>query len=117
MVYMLILGVSLSALSKSVVLVNPDIPEAKKLRSWYVIVRKLLSITPLSSLLIMIVNYNFVYRYDSEGKESSLASVSSGMSPSRSGSRSMYSDRVLLSHITKNPSLGDDKVFYHELSL
>ncbi len=115
---MLFLGVSLSALSKSVVLVNPDIPEAKKLRSWYVIVRKLLSITPLSSLLIMIVNYNFVYRYDSEGKESSLASVSSGMSPtSKSGLRSMYSDRVLLSHITKNPSLGDDKVFYHELSL
>ncbi|GMY15506.1 replication protein A 70 kDa DNA-binding subunit B [Fagus crenata] len=75
-------GVSLSALSKSVVLVNPDIPEAKKLRSWY----------------------------DSEGKESSLASVSSGMSPtSKSGLRSMYSDRVLLSHITKNPSLGDDK--------
>lgn len=79
-------GVSLSALSKSVVLVNPDLPEAKKLRSWY----------------------------DSEGKESSLASVSSGMSPSsKSGSRSMYSDRVLLSHITKNPSLGDDKpVFF-----
>lgn len=27
-------GVSLSALGKSAVLINPDIPEAKKLRSW-----------------------------------------------------------------------------------
>ncbi|KAK7838737.1 replication protein A 70 kDa DNA-binding subunit B [Quercus suber] len=79
-------GVSLSALSRSVALVNPDLPEAKKLRSWY----------------------------DSEGKESSMASVSSGMSPSsKSGSRSMYSDRVSLSHIQKNPSLGDEKpVFF-----
>ena len=48
-------------------------------------------------------------RYDSEGKESSMASVSSGMSPSsKSGSRSMYS----LSHILKNPSLGEEKVLY-----
>ncbi|KAK4568007.1 hypothetical protein RGQ29_003674 [Quercus rubra] len=79
-------GVSLSTLSRSVVLVNPDLPEAKKLRSWY----------------------------DSEGKESSMASVSSGMSPSsKSGSRSMYSDRVSLSHIQKNPSLGEEKpVFF-----
>ncbi|KAG6620611.1 hypothetical protein I3842_Q058400 [Carya illinoinensis] len=79
-------GVSLSAISKSIVLVDPDIPEAKKLRSWY----------------------------DSEGKESSMASVSSGMSPSsRNGSRSMYSDRVSISYITKNPSLGEDKpVFF-----
>ncbi|KAK9996254.1 hypothetical protein SO802_020940 [Lithocarpus litseifolius] len=79
-------GVSLSTLSRSVVLVNPDLPEAKKLRSWY----------------------------DSEGKESSMASVSSGMSPSsKSGSRSMYSDRVSLSHILKNPSLGEEKpVFF-----
>ncbi|XP_040988573.1 replication protein A 70 kDa DNA-binding subunit B [Juglans microcarpa x Juglans regia] len=79
-------GVSLSAISRSIVLVDPDIPEAKKLRSWY----------------------------DSEGKESSMASVSSGMSPSsRNGSRSMYSDRVSISHITKNPSLGEDKpVFF-----
>ena len=51
--------------------------------------------------------------YDSEGKESSMASVSSGMSPSsKSGSRSMYSDRVSLSHILKNPSLGEEKVLY-----
>lgn len=27
-------GVSLSTLSRSTVLVNPDIPEAKKLRTW-----------------------------------------------------------------------------------
>ncbi|XP_050257037.1 replication protein A 70 kDa DNA-binding subunit B [Quercus robur] len=79
-------GVSLSTLSRSVALVNPDLPEAKKLRSWY----------------------------DSEGKESSLASVGSGMSPSsKSGLRSMYSDRVSLSHIQKNPSLGEEKpVFF-----
>jgi hypothetical protein len=65
----------------------------------------------------MFSHYNvFVNRYDAEGKGSSMASVSAGMSPStKSGSRSMYSDRVSLSHITKNPSLGDGKVFYHEL--
>ncbi|KAA8541041.1 hypothetical protein F0562_025004 [Nyssa sinensis] len=79
-------GVSLSALSKSIVVVNPDIPESNKLRSWY----------------------------DSEGKETSMASVGSGMSPtSQGGVRSMYSDRVSLSHITSNPSLGEDKpVFF-----
>ncbi|KAK3037962.1 hypothetical protein RJ639_030667 [Escallonia herrerae] len=79
-------GVSLSALSKSIVVINPDIPESKKLRSWY----------------------------DSEGKETSMASIGSGMSPStKSGTRSMYSDRVSLSHITSNPSLGEDKpVFF-----
>ncbi|XWS47924.1 hypothetical protein CRYUN_Cryun13aG0027900 [Craigia yunnanensis] len=75
-------GVSLSTLGKSTVLINPDIPEAKKLRSWY----------------------------DSEGKGSSMASISSGLSPSsKNGARSMYTDRVSLSHITGNQSLGDDK--------
>ncbi|XAR63809.1 hypothetical protein NMG60_11023902 [Bertholletia excelsa] len=80
-------GVSLSTLSRSVVMVNPDTPESKKLRSWY----------------------------DSEGKEVSMASVGSGMSPtSNTGTRSMYSDRVSLSYITKNPSLGEDKpVFFN----
>ncbi|KAA8542553.1 hypothetical protein F0562_023705 [Nyssa sinensis] len=79
-------GVSLSTLSKSIVVVNPDIPESKKLRSWY----------------------------DSEGKEASMAAVGSGMSPTtKSGTQSMYSDRVSLSHITSNPSLGEDKpVFF-----
>lgn len=58
----------------------------------------------------------FMDRYDSEGKESSMASVSSGMGPSsKSGSRSMYSDRVSLSHILKNPTLGEEKVLYQEL--
>ncbi|KAH6807726.1 RPA70-kDa subunit B [Perilla frutescens var. frutescens] len=75
-------GVSLSALSKSIVVVDPDTPEAKKLRSWY----------------------------DSEGKDTSMASVGSGLSPSnKNGARSMYSDRVSLSHITSNPSLGEEK--------
>ncbi|PON69693.1 Replication factor A protein [Trema orientale] len=79
-------GLSMSTLSRSMLLVNPDIPEAKKLRSWY----------------------------DSEGKGTLMASVSTGMSPSaRNGARSMYSDRVSLSHITGNPSLGEDKpVFF-----
>ncbi|KAK4436969.1 Replication protein A DNA-binding subunit B [Sesamum alatum] len=79
-------GVSLSALSKSIVVVNPDTPEAKKLKSWY----------------------------DSEGKDASLAAIGSGLSPStQSGTRSMYSDRVSLAHITGNPSLGEDKpVFF-----
>ncbi|KAF8408394.1 hypothetical protein HHK36_007544 [Tetracentron sinense] len=74
-------GVSLSSLSKSTVLLNSDIPESKKLRSWF----------------------------DSEGKGTSMASVGSGMiSTSKSGMRSMYSDRVCLFHITSNPSLGED---------
>ncbi|XP_013625590.1 PREDICTED: replication protein A 70 kDa DNA-binding subunit B [Brassica oleracea var. oleracea] len=79
-------GVSLSTISKSDVVVNPDIPEAAKLKSWY----------------------------DSEGKETSMSAIGSGMSPSaNSGSRSMYSDRACLSHFTTNPSLGEDKpVFF-----
>ncbi|KAK3029950.1 hypothetical protein RJ639_038178, partial [Escallonia herrerae] len=56
-------------------------------------------------------NVNAVDRYDSEGKETSMASIGSGMSLStKSGTRSMYSDRVSLSHITSNPSLGEDKL-------
>lgn len=75
-------GVSLSTISRSVVKVNPETPEAEKLRSWF----------------------------DSEGKGSSMDSVGSGITASsRNGSRSMYSDRVFLSHFTSNPSLGDDK--------
>ncbi|KAJ6339946.1 hypothetical protein OIU77_007819 [Salix suchowensis] len=59
-------GISLSTLGKSIVQVNPVISESKKLRNWY----------------------------DSEGKETSMASVGSGLSPStKSGGRSMYSDR------------------------
>ncbi|KAE9602219.1 hypothetical protein Lal_00049617 [Lupinus albus] len=75
-------GVSLSAINKSAVLINPDLPEANKLRCWY----------------------------DSEGKEAAMASVGAGSSPaSKNGNRSVYSDRVSLSHITSNPSLGEDK--------
>ncbi|XP_043704466.1 replication protein A 70 kDa DNA-binding subunit B [Telopea speciosissima] len=74
-------GVSLSSLTKSTVLLNPDIPESKKLKSWY----------------------------DSEGKGSPLASVGSGLvSTSTRTGRSLYSDRVFVSHITGNPSLGED---------
>ncbi|XP_057519872.1 replication protein A 70 kDa DNA-binding subunit B [Amaranthus tricolor] len=79
-------GVSLSAISKSIAKINPDIPESKKLKSWY----------------------------ESEGKEASMASVGAGMTPSNSGGRSMYTDRVSISHITSSPSLGEDKpVFFN----
>ncbi|XP_054807507.1 replication protein A 70 kDa DNA-binding subunit B [Prosopis cineraria] len=75
-------GVSLSTIGRSLVLANPDIPEAKKLRSWY----------------------------ESEGKDASLASMSSGTSSvSSNGMRSVFSDRVSLFHITSRPSLGEDK--------
>nr|GMC69614.1 replication protein A 70 kDa DNA-binding subunit B [Ipomoea batatas] len=79
-------GVSLSALSKSTVLVNPDVPKAKDLRAWF----------------------------DTEGKETSLASVGSGLSPSsKNGSWSIQTERVSLLHITSNPSLGEGKpVFF-----
>ncbi|CDY23091.1 BnaC07g30960D [Brassica napus] len=79
-------GVSLSTISRSNVVINPESPEAKKLKSWY----------------------------DSEGKETSMSSIGSGMSPSaKNGSWSMYADRVPLSQITSNPSLGEDKpVFF-----
>ncbi|KAG6404070.1 hypothetical protein SASPL_136307 [Salvia splendens] len=81
-------GVSLSALSKSIVLVDPDTPEAKKLRSWY----------------------------DSEGKDTSLAAIGNDSSLSnRNGARSMYTDRVTLSHITSNLSLGEDKPVYFSI--
>ncbi|XP_019199875.1 PREDICTED: replication protein A 70 kDa DNA-binding subunit B-like [Ipomoea nil] len=79
-------GVSLSALSKSTVLVNPDVPKAKDLRAWF----------------------------DAEGKETTLASVGSGLSPSsKNGSWSSQSERVSLLHITSNSSLGEGKpVFF-----
>ncbi|CAH8305494.1 unnamed protein product [Eruca vesicaria subsp. sativa] len=79
-------GVSLSTIRRSNVVINPESPEAKKLKSWY----------------------------DSEGKETSMSSIGSGISPSaKNGSWSMYTDRVLLSHLTSNPSLGDEKpVFF-----
>ncbi|KAL5064895.1 hypothetical protein RYX36_026632 [Vicia faba] len=74
-------GVSLSAISKSLVLIDPEVPEAQKLRFWY----------------------------DSEGKDTAMAALSSGSITSSGGSRSVYSDRVPLSYITSNPSLGDEK--------
>ncbi|XP_042449670.1 replication protein A 70 kDa DNA-binding subunit B-like [Zingiber officinale] len=83
-------GVSLSTLSRSTVTINPDLPEAKKLKSWY----------------------------DSEGKGASMASVGSSMiSSTKNGSRSMYSDRVFLSHITDNQSLGQDKPAFFSINV
>ncbi|CAM8978131.1 unnamed protein product [Rhodiola kirilowii] len=81
-------GVSLSTVSRSSLVINPDLPEASKLRSWY----------------------------DSEGKGTSLASIGSGMSPlTTSGVWSMYSDRVTLSFITSNPTLGEDKPAFYSI--
>ncbi|CAN1176608.1 Replication protein A 70 kDa DNA-binding subunit B [Linum perenne] len=75
-------GVTLSTVGKTMLQVNPDIPESKQLRSWY----------------------------DSDGKHSLMAPIGSGMSPSiKSGVRFMYADRVPLSRIVKDKSLGDDK--------
>lgn len=113
-------GVSVSALSRSIVLVNPDLPEAKKLRSWYVTVHRAVFFASASYFILYIFSdfniYLFLCRYDSEGKGASLASVSTGMSPSiKSGARSMYSDRVSLSYVTENPSLGEDKVLHYQL--
>ncbi|KAK1273384.1 hypothetical protein QJS04_geneDACA008000 [Acorus gramineus] len=84
-------GLSLSSISKTTVVISPDIPEAKKLRSWY----------------------------DSEGKETSMSSVGSTMASSMSnnGSRSMYSDRVFLSHIINDPTLGQDKAVYFSIKV
>lgn len=49
-------------------------------------------------------------RFVSEGKETAMAPVGASLSPStQSGGRSMYDDRVTLSHITSNPLLGDPK--------
>ncbi|KAK9684486.1 hypothetical protein RND81_10G213300 [Saponaria officinalis] len=81
-------GVSLSAVSKSVIKVNPDLPESRKLKSWY----------------------------ESEGKEASMASVGAGLSPSsNTGGRSLYTDRVTISYITSNPSLGEEKPAFFNL--
>ncbi|CAA6657380.1 unnamed protein product [Spirodela intermedia] len=79
-------GVTLSSISRSSVLINPDVPESKKLRSWY----------------------------DSEGRETAMSSVGSGLvnASSRNSPASMYSDRVTLSHITGDPTLGQEKPAY-----
>ncbi|MCL7022964.1 hypothetical protein MKW94_028869 [Papaver nudicaule] len=75
-------GVSLSTVGKSTVVVNPDVPEAEKLRSWFA----------------------------SEGKSKQMTSIGAGLTNlSKSGAKSFYSDRVNLVHITSNPSLGEEK--------
>lgn len=82
-------GVSVSTVGKSTLVINPELPEADKLRTWY----------------------------ESEGKGTSMASVGADMGASRTGgSRSMYSDRVFLSHITSDPNLGQDKPVFFSLN-
>ncbi|GAA0146887.1 DNA metabolism protein [Lithospermum erythrorhizon] len=74
-------GISLSTLSRSSLVINPDLPEAKMLMTWY----------------------------NSEGKDTSLSSVGAGLVNSiKGGSQLGFTDRVFISHIINNPSLGDD---------
>ncbi|KAM0836736.1 hypothetical protein ACQ4PT_062129 [Festuca glaucescens] len=81
-------GVSVSTVGKSTLVINPELPEAEKLKAWY----------------------------ESEGKGTSMASVGAGMGASSPGSsRSLYSDRVFLSHITSDPDLGQDKPVFFSL--
>ncbi|OEL28110.1 Replication protein A 70 kDa DNA-binding subunit B [Dichanthelium oligosanthes] len=82
-------GVSLSTVGKSTLVVNPDLPEAQNLKSWY----------------------------DSEGKGTSMAPIGADMGAARAGGlRSMYSDRVFLSHITSDPNMGQDKPVFFSLN-
>uniref|UniRef100_A0ACD5TVT4 Uncharacterized protein n=1 Tax=Avena sativa TaxID=4498 RepID=A0ACD5TVT4_AVESA len=81
-------GVSVSTVGKSTLVINTELPEAEKLRAWY----------------------------ESEGKGTSMASVGAGMNASSpGGARSMYSDRVFLSHITSDSDLGQDKPVFFSL--
>ncbi|XP_057871294.2 replication protein A 70 kDa DNA-binding subunit B [Cryptomeria japonica] len=83
-------GVSLSTTGRSTVMINPDFPEAQKLRSWY----------------------------DTDGRGSSMLSLGSTLSggtPIR-GSRSLYSDRAFLSEIT-DPSVGEGKPAYFNVKV
>ncbi|XLS78890.1 hypothetical protein HN51_063115 [Arachis hypogaea] len=109
-------GVSLSAISKSVIKIDPEIPEAKKLRCWYAVALNAYCPSVLTSVLFSCLHVNVTNRYDSEGKDATMASVGSGSSPSSmNGSRSVYSDRVSLSYITSNLSLGEDKPAFFSL--
>ncbi|CAL0312755.1 unnamed protein product [Lupinus luteus] len=68
-----------------------------------------------SNFVIIILHFYLFLRYDSEGKEAAMSSIGAGSSPATTyGNRSVYSDCVLLSHITSNPSLGDVKIFVVE---
>ncbi|PWZ38739.1 Replication protein A DNA-binding subunit B [Zea mays] len=80
--------VSLSTIGRSTLEINPDLPKAKNLMSWYV----------------------------SEGKDTSLAPISAEAGATRAGGfKSMYSDRVFLSHITSDPAMGQEKPVFFSL--
>nr|AGT15869.1 replication protein [Saccharum hybrid cultivar R570] len=82
-------GVSLSTIGKSTLVINPGLPEAQNLKSWY----------------------------DSEGKDTSLAPVGAEMGATRAGGlKSMYSDRVFLSHITSDPAMGQERPVFFSLN-
>eukprot|EP00250_Pteridium_aquilinum_P034781 c8088_g1_i1 orf=345-2195(-) len=78
-------GVSLSANSTSILQINPDIPEAHKLRSWY----------------------------SSEGKEVQMVPAGANLpgGATRNGSRSSFADRKFITEIVQ-PSVGDAKPEY-----
>ncbi|WVZ55988.1 hypothetical protein U9M48_006580 [Paspalum notatum var. saurae] len=82
-------GVSLSTVGRSTLEINPNLPEAQSLKSWY----------------------------DSEGKGTSMAPISAEMGATWAGGlKSMYSDRVFLSHITSDPSMGQEKPVFFSLN-
>ncbi|XP_002467989.2 replication protein A 70 kDa DNA-binding subunit B [Sorghum bicolor] len=78
-------GVSLSTIGKSTLAINPDLPEAQNLKSWF----------------------------DSKGKDTSLAPIGAEMGATR---KSMYSDRIFLSHITSDPAMGQEKPVFFSLN-
>ncbi|KAJ0786108.1 putative replication factor A protein [Helianthus annuus] len=81
-------GVSLSTVNKSIIEVNPNSPDSKRLKSWF----------------------------QSEGKETNMESIGSNLSPSmKNGGRSMYADRVTLNQITSNSSLGEEKPVWYSI--
>ncbi|WKA11912.1 hypothetical protein VitviT2T_029363 [Vitis vinifera] len=64
----------------------------------------------MSLSIFFLVEHQANLGYDSKCKGASMASIGSDISPSsKGGVRSMYYDRVSLSHVTSNPYLGEDK--------
>jgi replication factor A1 len=61
--------------------------------------------------MLRLVAHDLSNRYDSEGKDTSLAPIGAEMGAARAGGfKSTYSDRVFLSHITSDPAMGQEKV-------
>lgn len=76
-------GVSLSSTMNTMVVINPDISNAKDLQSWY----------------------------EQDGKSASLTPAGAGLPGGTNQSRSSFADRAVLSEITQ-PSVGEGKPVY-----